>query len=65
MIAGVGDIHPKDFMIMLGRIVVEVTMRHLEDPKLREFTYIHLLGEVTKALKRQFWKRREEKRNED
>lgn len=61
LIAGVGGIQPKDFMIMLGQIVVEVTKRHLEDPKLRELTYIYLLEKVTEALKRQFWKRREEK----
>ena len=65
LIAGVGDIHPKDFMIMLGRIVVEVTMRHLEDPKLREFTYIHLLGEVTKALKKTVLEEKRGKRNKD
>ena len=42
LIAGVGDIAPKDFMVMLGQIVVEVTKRHLEDPKLRELSLIHI-----------------------
>lgn len=52
LIAGVGGIQPKDFMIMLGQIVVEVTKRHLEDPKLRELTYIYLLEKVTEVLKK-------------
>lgn len=65
LIAGGGDIHPKDFMIMLGRIVVEVTKRHLEDPKLRELAYIHLLRKVTEALKKTVLEEKRGKRNED
>lgn len=52
MIAGVGGIQPKDFMIMLGQIGVEVTKRHLEDPKIRELAYIYLLEKVTETLKK-------------
>lgn len=51
LIAGVGGIQPKDFMVMLGQIVVEVTKRHLEDPKLRELAYIWILNKVGEALK--------------
>ena len=39
LIAGVGGIQPKDFMIMLGQIVVELT-------------YIYLLEKVTEVLKK-------------
>ena len=65
LIAGVGGIQPKDFMIMLGQIVVEVTKRHLEDPKLRELTYIYLLEKVTEALKKTVLEEERGKRNED
>ena len=32
--------------------MVEVTKRHLEDPKIRELAYIYLLEKVTETLKK-------------